>query len=75
MRRKKAIAGLALASGLGIEILGAVDADDTVVWRWSNETKEHRSKLVDGAFRTGRVWRRLADFSSYERYQNDRRSQ
>jgi hypothetical protein len=68
---RKPIAGLALTCGLGIEILDAVDVDDRVVWRWSDETKEHRSKLVDGAFRTGQVWRRLADFTPYERYRNE----
>lgn len=63
------VAGLALSCGLGIEIL---DADsDTIVWRWSNETKEHRSKLVDGAFRTGQVWRRISDFGRYERRANE----
>ena len=66
---KMPIAGLALTCGLGIEIL---DVGYSVVWRWSNETKEHKSKLVDGAFRAGQVWRRLADFTPYERYQNDR---
>lgn len=71
MSGRKPIAGLALTCGLGIEILDAVDADDRVVWRWSDETKEHRSKLVDGAFRTGQVWRRLADFTPYERYRNE----
>jgi hypothetical protein len=71
MSGRKPIAGLALTCGLGIEILDAVDVDDRVVWRWSDETKEHRSKLVDGAFRTGQVWRRLADFTPYERYRNE----
>ena len=63
------IAGLALSSGIGIEILDATE--DTIVWRWSNETKEHKSKLVDGAFRTGQVWRRLSDFIRYERHENE----
>jgi len=71
MSGRKPIAGLALTCGLGIEILDAAGADDRVVWRWSDETKEHRSKLVDGAFRTGQVWRRLADFTPYERYRNE----
>lgn len=71
MSGRKPIAGLALTCGLGIEILDAVGTDDKVVWRWSDETKEHRSKLVDGAFRTGQVWRRLADFTPYERYRNE----
>lgn len=71
MSGRKPIAGLALTCGLGIEILDAADVDDRVVWRWSDETKEHRSKLVDGAFRTGQVWRRLADFTPYERYRNE----
>ena len=71
MSGRKPIAGLALTCGLGIEILDAVDVDDRVVWRWSDETKEHRSKLVDGAFRTGQVWRRLADFAPYERYRDE----
>ena len=69
MSGRKPIAGLALTCGLGVEILATDDMK--VVWRWSDETKEHRSKLVDGAFRTGQVWRRLADFSPYERYKND----
>lgn len=59
---KKPVAVQALAAGLGIEIL-KVDAVK-VVWRWSNETRERTSMLDDTgeAFRTGRVWRRLADF-------------
>lgn len=65
MRRKKAIAGLALACGLGIEIL-AMD-DVKVVWRWSNEESEHTSTIRDGAFRVGRTWFRLADFERYDR--------
>lgn len=60
--KRKPVAVQALAVGLGIEIL-KVDAVK-VVWRWSNETRERTSMLDDTgeAFRTGRVWRRLADF-------------
>ena len=60
--KRKPVAVQALAAGLGIEIL-KVDAVK-VVWRWSNETRERTSMLDDTgeAFRTGRVWRRLADF-------------
>ena len=65
MRRKNAIAGLALACGLGVEIL-AMD-DVKVVWRWSNEESEHVSTIRDGAFRVGRTWFRLADFERYDR--------
>lgn len=65
MRRKKAIAGLALACGLGVEILAADDAK--VVWRWSDEESEHVSTVRDGAFRAGRQWYRLADFDRYDR--------
>ena len=67
--KRKAIAGLALTCGLGIEILTADDMK--VVWRWSNEEAEHVSVVRDGAFRVGRQWYRLADFSKYERYCND----
>lgn len=59
---EKPVAVQALTAGLGIEIL-KVDAVK-VVWRWSNETRERTSMLDDEGerFRTGRVWRRLADF-------------
>ena len=63
--RRKAVAGLALACGLGVEIL-ALD-DMKVVWRWSNEESEHVSTIRDGAFRVGRTWFRLADFERYDR--------
>ena len=59
---KRPIAVQGLSNGFGIEIL-QID-DEKVVWRWSNEKRERTSRL-DGtgeAFRTGRVWRRLADF-------------
>lgn len=59
-RRPVAVQGL--TGGLGIEIL-QID-DKRVTWRWSDGGKERTSRL-DGtgeAFRTGRVWRRLADF-------------
>lgn len=59
---KRPIAVQGLSNGFGIEILQI--GDGKVVWRWSNERKERTSRL-DGtgeAFRTGRVWRRLADF-------------
>ena len=60
--KRKPVAVQALAVGLGIEIL-KVDAVK-VVWRWSNEKRERTSMLDETgeAFRTGRVWRRLADF-------------
>lgn len=60
VRRPIAVQGL--SNGFGIEIL-QID-DEKVVWKWSNETREHTSMLDDAgeAFRTGRVWRRLAGF-------------
>lgn len=60
VRRPVAVQGL--SNGFGIEIL-QID-DEKVVWRWSNEKRERTSRLdVTGeAFRTGRVWRRMADF-------------
>lgn len=60
VRRPVAVQGL--SCGLGIEILQIGDRE--VTWRWTNETEERTSRL-DGMgemFRTGRVWRRLADF-------------
>ena len=59
---RRPIAGQGLSSGFGIEIL-QID-DERVVWRWSYEKEERTSKLDETkeAFRTGRVWRRLADF-------------
>ena len=60
VRRPIAVQGL--SNGFGIEILQI--EDERVVWRWSNEKKERTSKIDETreAFRTGRVWRRLADF-------------
>ena len=51
-----------LSNGFGIDILQI--GDERVAWRWSNEKRERTSKLDETgeAFRTGRVWRRLADF-------------
>ena len=63
MSGRKPIAGLALTCGLGIEIL-ALDGVK-VVWRRSNEDREHVSMLRDGVFRVGRQWYRLADFEHY----------
>ena len=59
---KRPIAVQGLSNGSGIEILQI--GDGKVVWRWSNERKERTSKLDETgeAFRTWRVWRRLADF-------------
>ena len=64
---RRPVARLALTCGLGIEILDAIDVDDKVVWRWSNEESEHVSTVRDGAFRVGRQWYRLADFERYDR--------
>lgn len=60
VRRPIAVQGL--SNGFGIEVL-QIDYEK-VVWRWSNERKERTSKIDETgeAFRTGRVWRRLADF-------------
>lgn len=60
VKRPMAVQGL--SNGFGIEILQI--GDGKVVWRWSNERKERTSKLDETgeAFRTWRVWRRLADF-------------
>ena len=60
IRRPIAVQGL--SAGFGIEILQV--GDEKVTWRWTNEKREHTSKLdaTGEAFRTGRVWRRLADF-------------
>lgn len=60
VRRPMAVQGL--SNGFGIEIL-QID-DEKVVWRWSNEKRERTSRIdeTEEAFRTGRVWRRLADF-------------
>lgn len=59
---KRPIAVQGLSNGFGIEILQI--GDGKIVWRWSNEKRERTSKLDETgeAFRTGRVWRRLADF-------------
>lgn len=59
---KRPMAVQALSNGFGIEILQVEDG--RVTWRWSNERKERTSKVDETgeAFRTGRVWRRLADF-------------
>ena len=59
---KRPIAVQGLSNGFGIEILQI--GDGRVVWRWSNERKERTSRIDETgeAFRTGRVWRRLADF-------------
>lgn len=60
MRRPIAVQGL--SPGFGIEILQI--EDKKVTWRWTNE-KEMRTSMLDEtgkAFKTGRVWRRLADF-------------
>ena len=59
---KRPIAVQGLSNGFGIEILQI--EDERVVWRWSNEKRERTSKIDETgeAFRTGRVWRRLADF-------------
>jgi hypothetical protein len=60
IRRPIAVQGL--SNGFGIEILQVEDRK--VTWRWTNE-KEKRTSMLDEtgeAFRTGRVWRRLADF-------------
>lgn len=59
---KRPIAVQGLSNGFGIEILQI--GDGKVVWRWSNEMKERTSRIDETgeAFRTGRVWRRLADF-------------
>ena len=60
---KSPVAVLALTNSFGIEILWLDDVK--VVWRYSNETRE-RTSMVDArgeAFRTGRVWRRLSDFT------------
>lgn len=64
--KKRAIAGLALASGFGIEITEA--DDERVTWRWSNDPAEHVSKVNSGAFRVGRTWYRLDMFERYQRY-------
>ena len=60
VKRPMAVQGL--SNGFGIEILQI--GDGRVTWRWSNEKRERTSKLDETgeAFRTGRVWRRLADF-------------
>ena len=59
---KRPIAVQGLSNGFGIEILQI--GDGRVVWRWSDERKERTSRIDETgeAFRTGRVWRRLADF-------------
>lgn len=61
-RVRRPIAVQGLSNGFGIDILQI--GNGKVVWRWSNERKERTSKLDETgeAFRTGRVWRRLADF-------------
>lgn len=60
MRRPIAVQGL--SAGFGIEILQVENGK--VTWRWTNETEERTSGLDETRkmFRTGRVWRRLADF-------------
>lgn len=60
--RRKPIAVQGLSVGFGIEILQI--ENKKVTWRWTNETDERTSTLDETgeAFRTGRVWRRLADF-------------
>lgn len=60
--KRKPIAVQGLSYGFGIEILQIDDVK--VVWRWSNETKERTSMLDESGerFRTGREWRKLADF-------------
>ena len=60
VKRPMAVQGL--SNGFGIEILQVEDG--RVTWRWSNERKERTSKVDETgeAFRTGRVWSRLADF-------------
>ena len=60
VKRPMAVQGL--SNGFGIEILQIEDG--RVTWRWSNEKRERTSKVDETgeAFRTGRVWRRLADF-------------
>lgn len=59
---RKPIAVQGLSVGFGIEILQIKDGK--VTWRWTNETETRTSRLDETgeAFRTGRVWRRLADF-------------
>jgi hypothetical protein len=59
---RKPIAVQGLSNAFGIEIL-RID-EMKVVWRWMNEVRERTSKLNEAgkAFRTGQVWRRLADF-------------
>lgn len=59
---KRPVAVQGLSNGFGIEIL-QID-DEKVVWRWTDEKRERTSKIDETgeAFRTGRVWRRLADF-------------
>lgn len=60
VKRPMAVQGL--SNGFGIEILQI--EDERVVWRWSDEKRERTSKIDETgeAFRTGRVWRRFADF-------------
>lgn len=59
---KRPVAVQGLSNGFGIEIMQIEDG--RVTWRWSNEKRERTSRIDETgeAFRTGRVWRRLADF-------------
>jgi hypothetical protein len=58
--RRKPIAVQGLSVGFGIEILQV--ENEKVEWRWTNDTVTRMSELIGEMFRTGRVWRRLADF-------------
>lgn len=60
--RRKPIAVQGLSVGLVVEILQI--EDKKVTWRWTNEKEERTSGLDETGekFKTGRVWRRLADF-------------
>lgn len=62
MKRGRPIAVQGLSNGFGIEILRI--GEGKVTWRWSDEDMERTSRLDETgeAFRTGRVWRRLAGF-------------
>lgn len=62
---RRCLAAYSMASSFGVEVVSIDYCNEAIIWRWSNEDKEHSSKYRDVAgklcFRANRVWIPLDD--------------
>lgn len=57
---RRCLATYSAAGPFGVEVLSVDYRNEAIIWRWSNENKEHSSKYKDIAgrlcFRVNRIW-------------------